>query len=185
MRIECGAVAAFETHVATVDLVPSLFLAPAETAGDTGEHEFRQRILETDGDILELDVADEVARRAAREAEPEPQRTLAATDPDRQRQPLPPGRDVGVVEARVEVALDLAPVPEPVAAPLAAHVDRRGELGRRRAAQSQPVDAEPVLEPELDPVEEELRRIAQVVVPGDERVAHQDLALVEHPVGEA
>ena len=54
----------------------------------------------------------------------------------RQRQPFAPGRDVGVVEARVEVALDLAPVPEPVAAPLAAHVDRRGELRRRRAAQS-------------------------------------------------
>ena len=42
--------------------------------------------------------------------------------------------------------------------------------------------SEPVLEAELHTVEHELRRIAQVVVPGDERIANHDLALSQDPV---
>ena len=44
--------------------------------------------------------------------------------------------------------------------------------------------AETVLESELHAVEHELRGVAEVVVPGDQRVADHDVALAQDPVGE-
>ena len=42
--------------------------------------------------------------------------------------------------------------------------------------------AEHVLEMELHLVEDELRRVAKVIVPGDERVRHDNLALAQQPI---
>ncbi len=67
---------------------------------------------------------------------------------------------------------------------ITAQVERRREVGGRRASQSEPVMPEPVLQPELDAVEHELGRVAQVVVPHDERVADHDFALAKNPVGD-
>ena len=44
--------------------------------------------------------------------------------------------------------------------------------------------AEAVLEAELHLVEHELRCVAQFVVPGDQCVAHDDLALPQQPIGQ-
>ena len=40
------------------------------------------------------------------------------------------------------------------------------------------------LQPDLHVIENELRRIAQVIVPRDERIAHVDVRLAQNPVGE-
>ncbi len=42
--------------------------------------------------------------------------------------------------------------------------------------------AKPALEAKLNAIEDELRRIAEIVVPRDERVANDDLALAQDPV---
>jgi hypothetical protein len=60
----------------------------------------------------------------------------------------------------------------------------RGEIVRRRALESEAVVAEPALEAKLNAVEHELRRVAQVVVPHDQRIADHDLALAQDPVGD-
>ena len=78
----------------------------------------------------------------------------------------------------------MLPVALRPAAHITADVDRRRKLGRGRSEQPEPMAAKAALEPELHVVEDELRRIAQVVVPRDERVAHVDMRLPQNPLRE-
>ena len=55
-------------------------------------------------------------------------------------------------------------------------------LARRRAGQSEAMTAGAILQPQDDVLERQLRRAAQLVSPGDERVADDDARLAQHPV---
>ncbi len=135
-------------------------------------------------DVGELDVGDNFEQLLPIHLEPDAQRAGARRDFSRQRKPLPPRRDIGVVEAHEQVAPRILPVLHRSQYEIAAQIERRRELGGRRPSQSEPVVPEPVFHAELDPVEHELRRVAQVVVPHDQRVADHYFALPENPVGE-
>ena len=97
----------------------------------------------------------------------------------------PHAADVGVIEPHVRPAGRALPIPERLAVDLGPQVDRGGEFGRRRAGEADAIAPErQVLHPELHAVEHELRRVAQVVVPGDQGVADEDPPLPQQPVGE-
>ena len=117
--------------------------------------------------------------------EPHAQRALARSRPAAAAAATRATRDIGVVEADVEAPLALRASPcGSTRGDLAAQVERRRELGGRRADEAEAMLAEALLEPERHVVEHELRRAAQLVVPDDQRVAHDDLALAQQPVGE-
>ena len=134
-------------------------------------------------DVGELEVSDDLPRLTLRELEPDAERALAARDLAGERQPFAPSRDVGIVEPHEKRSFCMLPILDRVALEIAPNVDRCRELRGRCALESEPVAAEPILHAELDAVEDELRRIAQIVVPGDQRVANRDVMLAQDPVG--
>ena len=115
------------------------------------------------------------------DVEPEAQCARAALHGDRQRQPLGPCGDVRVVEAHVDAPVGLIPTAAAQRGEVATHVDRGGDLRRRRAFETEAVPPETPFEAQADLVEQELRRVAEIVVPGDERVLDDDFALVQQP----
>jgi hypothetical protein len=161
--------------------VRACLLAPAEAPGDLGQPQLRQAVLDAHHGVFERDVAHEVAGDPFREPEPDLQRAPPALDLDGQRKPVTPRGRVGELEAGEQATAGLLPRLA-AASPLAADVDRCRKLGRRCAAQPEAVLAEAMNQPQLHAIEQELRRTAQVVVPGDQRIANQDLALFENPV---
>ncbi len=172
-----------ESQLSRQELASPVVVLPLDAPGEMRELQLRQVVGKTGFDILELDIAGDVACHAARKFKPQAQRTLATGELARQRQPFTPCRDVGVVEARVEPPLRLLPVAHGSTPPFAANVDGRRQFRRRRAAQTEPVAAKTVFEAQLDAIQHELRGIAQVVMPGDQRVPNDDLPLAKNPVG--
>ena len=158
--------------------------APADASRQMREIELRKLVAQLCVDVAQLEIGDDLARLAVSELEPDAHRALPARNLLGQRQPLPPCSDVRVVEAHEHPALASLPVAKRHVLQIAAHVDRRGKSRRRRSPQSEAVPAEAVFHPELHAVQNELRGVAQVVVPGDQRIAYHDLALLHDPVGE-
>ncbi len=156
----------------------------AHPAGKMRERDFGKVRRQCRLDVGELDVGDELEQFLAGHFEPDAQRAGSARDFSRQRQPLPPRRDIRIVETHEQRPLRVLPVLHRFELEIAPQIERRREVGGRRAFQSETVAPEPVLQAELDAVEHELGRVAQIVVPHDERVADDDLALPKNPVGE-
>ncbi len=172
-----------ERELVGEELVLRRCVPPAGTARQVREAELRQLLAELRLDVGELEIGNDLARLAARELEPDAHRPLAARDRRRQRKPFAPRGDVGVVEPYIQAALRVLPRPRHGAADLAAQIERRGQLRRRRPFETETMVAELAFQPELDAIQHELRRVAQIVVPGDECVANHDLALAQDPVG--
>ena len=98
------------------------------------------------------------------------------------RKPVAPRGDVGVIEAQVQLALQLVPVLQRFAGHVGAKLDRRGDVGRRYAGQAGLMAAESLLETKRDVIEQQLRRLAVFVVPRDQCIADDDLRLAHQPV---
>ena len=173
-----------EGQIAREDLPLPGRAPPADAPREVREAELGELVREPGLDVRELEVGHDLARLAFRKLEPDAQRALAAGDLRRQRQPFAPRGDVGVVEPHEQAAFRLLPVLQRRGREIAAQVQRGGELGRRRAFEPETMAAEPALQAQLDAIEDELRGIALIVVPGDQRVADHDLRLVQDPLGE-
>src|SRR5438874_2480142 len=121
--------------------------------------------LRSDGrlDVGELDVGDELDELLAGHLEPDAQCAGSARDFPRQRKPFAPRRDVRVVETHEQRPLRVLPVLHRIELEIATQIERRREIRGWRAFQSETVAPEPVLQTELDAVEDELRRVAQIV----------------------
>ena len=132
--------------------------------------------------VLELHVGRDVDRLGLSEIHPDAQRALATFDRQRKRKPVAPRGDVGVIEAQVQLALQLVPVLQRFAGHVGAKLDRRGEVGRRYSGQAGLMATESLLETKRDVIEQQLRRLAVFVVPRDQRVTDDDLRLAHQPV---
>jgi hypothetical protein len=174
-----------ERELTQIELALALGIAPADAARERGKRELGKIAAHRRPNVGEREIGDDVARLARVELEPHPQRALAARDRERQRQPFAPRGDVGVVEPRVETTRDVSPPRARIAVPFTAQIDRRGELRRRRSGQPDPVMAEAAFEAKLNRVEHELRGVAQIVVPREQRAANLDVRLTQQPFGEA
>ena len=119
-----------------------------------------------------------------RDLGPDAQRPLAASDLSRQWQPFTPRSDVRIVKSDVKAPLRVLPVLHRCKLDVAPQIEGCGKSGGRGALQSEPMASKLALEPELDSIEHQLRRIALIVVPSDQRVVDYDLTLAEKPVGQ-
>jgi hypothetical protein len=155
---------------------------PLDATAEMGERQRRKAVAQCRADILELEVGRYVDGQRIGEIDPHAKRTLAALDRHRERQPLAPRGDIGVIEAHVELALQLVPVLQRFAGHVGAKLERCGELGGRNAGQPGLMPSEALLEPEGDVVEQQLGRLPVFVVPRDERVADDHLRLPHQPI---
>ena len=132
--------------------------------------------------VLELHVGRDVDRLGLREIHPDAQRTLATFDRQRKWKPVAPRGDVGVIEAQVQLALQLIPVLQGFAGHVGAKLDRRGDVGWRYSREAGLMAAKSLLETKRDVIEQQLRRLAVFVVPRDQCVTDDDLRLAHQPV---
>ena len=130
------------------------------------------------------EIRGEVAWFAVLELEPQSKRPFSGIDGQRERQILAPRRNVGVVETQIKVAVGFLPIRGCKIDDITAQINGRGELGGRHPGETKTMVAEAVLEAKLHLIEHELRRFAKLVVPGDERIADDDLPLAQQPVAE-
>jgi hypothetical protein len=166
------------------ELALAAFVLPRHVTAEVREIELRQVRRDPGANARELEVGHDVGRLAAGHVEPHAYRALARFDRLEHRQPLPPQPDVGIVEAGIEAALDIAQVLERCRGDVAAQVDRRRQGGGRGSDEAEPQMPEALLDAQGDAVEHELRRAVQVVGPRYECVAHDDFALAQDPVRE-
>ncbi len=169
-----------ESHLAL-----AAFAFPVDVPAQVGEVELRQIARKPRAHIDQLEIRHHAGRGAFGEVEPRAKRALAAVDRDRQRNPLPPQRDVGVVQPHVEASARFAPIAQRRVGHVATKIQRRGEVGRRRADQAEAVVTKAVLEAKLHVVQHQLRRLAQFIRPGHQRVGDHDTRLPQQPIGDA
>ena len=158
--------------------------APGEAPLELHEVEFGEVGAQLQAQVGQAHVGGGRDQLPAGEAQPQAQRAAAGGQADRVVDPAAPAGEVGVVELGVGLALPEIDAVEVLAAKVAADVDARGQRARRFRGDAEAVAAAAVVELEVEALEFESRRRAQLVDPGDLRIADHHAVLRQQPVGE-
>ena len=137
----------------------------------------------TRADTAQRDVGSDLLQAFVGKTQPQPQAALSVLNLQRIVEPGAPGREVGVGEFGIEPAVPGLQLLERPALQIAAQVERGGELARRLRPQRETMMAAAIAHDQVQVGQGQQRRAAQLIVPVHLRVADNDFALRQQPVG--
>ena len=154
----------------------------AHPAGGLGQREHRQLRMQLHGDIAQQQIGGHLTQRAAFDSRPETQGALTARKRQRIVDPLPPGRQIDIIDFGKNMTFPVIKAIDIAAGKIAANIDVRSQRRRRLRRQAETSPPAEIVEAEIQRFQAQRRRLPHSIFPDQRGVMDTDAALGEHPV---
>ncbi len=156
---------------------------PCGAAAQFAHAHFRHICAEPGNHIAQIHINGKLGNLAIMDTQPAAQRPPALAELTGQIQPGSPCGHVGVIEPGKQHAAPPGQIVETGTVKLSAHIQRGCQVCGRQRLKRKPVPVEEVRDAQVYLLQHQRRRIALLIHPDNQRIAHDQVGLVQQPVG--